>query len=1057
MRNYLEFLKIIEDHLAGLDSWSLAQSKKAERHQIDPDNAARKIQSIWRTRQFHKNFNANSYKKMIDMHSDPIDRTLSQYMFGKTNAIYKKERELSFLPRNPYVQQEVTSEIGYYRTDPLAALENIDDIIKIYDNDFSPKKFDYIPITLSQVLSLDNIIETYAHEFKDKIKVIHHPTDSNNLLAFIKINKSDSQFFQLKKILITLGLYSGSFISKVAGLGIKSSQWQLAVQREIHDQQNIGQTATLPQYSLPTTVRELKESAMVKSLKENKKHSSTQHLATTLIQLIDNIDDNAPVDPEAIKRLALFVDLVTHLYKQNYTRFAFILYCVIHELTLLFHKKQISIEYRKFLKAAQINTAKTFDLSETSPTIRYVAFPANSGTNALMLALDIAKKSSGGNVSIRLEGPIYFEFDRLKLAQATQDNSAHDIYLLTAGPTVWQGIYPGLDLNRIIRERIKQGINKPMTLIVDATSGMHRHLQIAEDLKKHILDGKVSILVNESHQKFGLAHSDQAQYGYVFGVCSTKHYNESKLNECEAAAEKDLQTNIDMQIGSYLTLCAEEPLEKIKERHFKNGVLMRDLLSKMGLTESKMLPDPNSIDDPERGLFIYVLSLSCLGRAIQKHFECRDSFGHFNSTWCECGPFTRLTVSASDQIDVFIEAAEIYFASFYSEKKMLAELSRVSKEQISTKEQGNLPHAEQIGLMGLIQTLSHLKYTPKTLIDQLEWSLAIKCMRERCPALVGRKSYQAILEQQEGQFLKENSTTYNPISAVIYRVSKMSFPLSSAPTLLALLNEYTEAGKSKKKRNNLVGLQAAIILCGHPYLKEDCCAIKNRLIANTALSQAIIDLDRFDALSSSVYAKLKSESIQPLSYHAITCLAQLAPHSDHLNVNKGTTFKSTVELVLRDESLAKAIIMLSDCHQLIVVINQRLMGFKATPEERKILLGLKEDLKKLLPVLEKTVYSGKLPLSIDGEQYSAIQTNLQQYIRFGQQSPSASHYLKIILIFLKNIIEQIRNFSISPGPSKSKVTGLSQNIIANFTFLGHKNQAPADDLSSSIAPIDPSG
>ena len=984
------------------------------------ERAVVKIENTWIRYRFHKGISSQPHSATVALHSDETDATLSQHMFGMTNAPYDKRGALNYLPENPDVSQAITSEIGYYRTDPLYALGDLREIIKSYEDEPEYTKYDYIPVTLSKSLSIDAIIDDYASEYRGKVQVIRHKTDPDNPMALIRVPRSETRFFLLKKALTTFGFYSGSFESKVAGLGIKSSHWQIALHKPGVGVEKSGATALDERLKFPETVKDLKESPIMQRLMVLSKNakSPTRYLAATLLHLINKLPDNKQINSEAIKRIARYIDLGTTLYKRNYDKFAYIVYCVIHELTLLLNKKEITVDYEELCSTAKSRTSAMFGLSADDPKLRYIAFPANSGTNALMLALDIARKANKYDkerTSVRSEGPMYYEFASLRLQQVTNEAAEHDVYLITSGPTVWKGIYPGSDLNKFIKSRMNKGrgADKPMTLIVDSTSGMHRNLKLDPEVKEYIKQGKLSIIVNESHQKFGLAHSDQAQHGYVFGVCHTDMYQEEAIAEYEANSKADLQQNVDMQIGSYLTLCAQEPLERIKERHFSNGHLLRDFFKKCKFSEENFIVDSNSSEDPDKGLFVYVNAFSSVGKLIIKHFEHRNSFGHFNTTYCDCGLFIRLCVTASDKIDVYIEASELYFASVYSKKQLVSELSVFVKNNLSSIQEPSV--SEQIEFIGMLQTLLHMNYKPKTLVEQFEWNFAIKYMKEHCPNLTGRKSYQHLLEVQEKTFKQATSSSSRMLEVILFRFSRVRFPFEKASELLTLVKEYEAAKKSKQERKNMPSLLAAMILLSrgqsHPSKEE--------LLSNPSLSKAIIVLEEGGAFSLDVYSFLKRKDIPEVYYEAIALM------------KSGPITPNALNFLIKtdNQNYAKSIVIYYKVEALLGVVDQRIKGFKASEYEKSKLEQLKTDINQLKTHLESDLLSGKPP-NFSDDKYTKSIESFADYSSFVQESKST--ILKRIGIILSNLIARILNFRTQAGPSRTEVKEAATDALSFF-------------------------
>jgi len=1013
--------------------------KKSEKTEKDQHEAALRIQNAWRRHKVQQDLSKDSYQAYQRLlPNDEVDKTLGQYMFGKTNSIFESREAMSFFPQNPYIPSKITAQTGYYRTDPVEALEDITDLVKKYDSNPDFKNYNYIPITLSRHLSVEALIQDYAPQYKDQIQIIKHGDSS---LAFIKVSKNDQQFFLLKKFLFVFGFFSGNFTSRSCGLALKASYWQIARNKQKISVKEGNEQGTLDKlkFRLPQTLSELKsDSRMVKlrSIASNDK-ICTQHVAACLLNLIEKIPDDASINQEAIKRIAFFVELASTLYEYNYTKFSFILYSVIHELTVLLEKKELKIDYEKYKEITKNNTSKVLDLPKDAEKLQYVSFPAYSGTNAILLTLDIAKKANQGKtVNIRSEGALYFELNSLGLVKVTKEEAEHEIYLITNGPTVWTGVSPGLDINKVIRDIIKKnnGIAKPMTLVVDSTSGMHRHLKVDPELKKYILDGTISILVTESRQKFGLAHSDQAQFGQVYGVCSKDVYSDEFLSRYNSGTVAELQDNLDLQIGSYLTMCAEEPLERIKEKHFRNGKYLRDFFSALGLGETIIVDDKNNIDDPERGLYVYIKALGQAGKAIKKHIEHRNAFGHFNTTWCDCGPYVRMAPSASDKIDIYIEAAELYFAVKSNKQELSNELFSLVRKNPNPMESASI--SDQIMLAGLLQALRHGGYKPKTLAEHFTWNYAIKYMREQCPELVGRKSYHAQLEAQQNYLAQVQSGDLAWIHNIFFKFSKKDVSFTKIPELLSLTQEYERAYKNERNQKKMLGLQASIILQCSTNLKHDVKENKEVLLNNPSMSKAVIALDKHNLLSKEAYSSLflTEKRLDTVHHNAIYALSEMGL----------LTPSSLNRLITRKQGYEKDILFLYDVHCLIQNTTKRMAGFKPTVTEKKKLGGLITSLNTLKKNLENNLFlDHKTHLSKD--ECNELATSFQDYIDFAKQSKS--NIFKRFVIALKNLISQIRHYGKEPGPARGKIEkklSVFKNKFTTFQQPEQSSKEPED-------------
>ncbi|OGT37462.1 MAG: hypothetical protein A3F11_02245 [Gammaproteobacteria bacterium RIFCSPHIGHO2_12_FULL_37_14] len=711
--------------------------------------SVKKIQETWRKYKFQKSFFKNSYEIYIKMHDDdPETKHLSQMMFGKTLAPHKQIRVPTFIPKNPFIHPEAL----YYRTDPTYTIaEELKSIIPSYEINPDLKSYTYIPITISNLSIVEDIIHQYAPKHEQNITILKK---ENSKLGFIKIKKNDERFFFIKKVLAIVGLLESNFSKTVAGLGVKASLWQIAINTidENHTPPiEINSEFKHAKKYLPNNLATLKNRNRLSKLISISKSEKipTHHLAACLFNLVNDIPNDVKINKNVINRISLFIDSALN-NRYDYDRFAFIMYCIIHEISMLLSKNVLDVTFKEFKQEAIDNAISAFDLPspKQNSQYQYIALPANSGTNALILTCSLAQKAyQNGRTAVIQEGDLYFEFKNLELTKINLKDSTNDIYLISGGPTVWTGIHPGLDINKFIRSLIERSGSdglKPTTIIIDATSAMYRHFKIDEDLKKYIVNGKLSILVHESHQKFGALHSEQLHYGRIFGIVDVTNYSKSLIAEFEKKATSELSENLDMKIGSYINIHSGKVLESIKEHHFRNGKYLRDFFENMGLQQSKIIPHPHNITDDERGLFVYGSQASSFARVIGKHLEHRGAFGHFNTTWTDCGPYYRISPSASDKIDILIEGSELYFAFNLNMKKLATTLKARITEMDSR--QNNPTVEEQIMLAGLLQALKIKGYKPKSNDEYAIWEQSLKYMRKKCDKLEGRKCFHEILD-----------------------------------------------------------------------------------------------------------------------------------------------------------------------------------------------------------------------------------------------------------------------------------------------------------------------
>ena len=151
------------------------------------------------------------------------------------------------------------------------------------------------------------------------------------------------------------------------------------------------------------------------------------------------INQAPPLQEDAVRRIALMLDMTTTFYAHNYSRFAFCVYAIVHELSLALIKSndtnQIEEEYRGFMKESKEATLKMLDLNEsTLINSEFVACTSISGTHAYIIALQLATKmniSGGTTPRIKTYAGNYFEYEFI--TRETSDSEA-DVWIFSAGP-----------------------------------------------------------------------------------------------------------------------------------------------------------------------------------------------------------------------------------------------------------------------------------------------------------------------------------------------------------------------------------------------------------------------------------------------------------------------------------------------------------------------------------------------------------------------------------------------------------------------------------------------
>lgn len=694
--------------------------------------AAKKIQHMWRGYKIKKSFAKDPYGSYLSMISqDDEQRLLSSIMFGRHEAELRKDAPDRIA--NPYIHNSAF----YHRVDNLAGtlLDQINKEFKISPEMLAGKIM--VPVTELKTVPIEGFIKKLGVA---GVKIMKDPSRS---IAIVLIPKGNSH---VRRSLISAGLIA--------------SPWEIAQNISPHalaDHKSHDKTRSIPpaktkkkldeaiyMNGLPETKDALLHSDLFNKLRKiaHNKERPTQQLAASLIQLIESDD---VLTPAAVKRIALIIDMANTFYANNYPRFAFCVYAILHELSLSLALKtkpeQLATAFNRFLSESKESLTKSLGLQDADLTnSTFIASPALSGTNAFTIAKNIAammKVKPGKTPTIKMYKPCYYELDTNEFSQP--GFSDPDIFLFSSGPIVnLDGLTPGVDINRFVHEKvIKTGRSKPTTLIIDATTTLYKNLHLDEDVKKLVKDGKLSIIVFESHQKFGLLHSDQAQYGRMFSLCAKGMYDEEKLQKIQHDAELDFNQHLDMRVGANINHCCKDTLEQIKQQHFSNGALFKNILTQANLISTHLVHHKYMSKNLEELYFVvpdYPYSWEYFGRLI----PFRNSFGHYSTTLSFVGHLGRLCANASDNTDALIISSRIYLAlSHRGQEKVILENSR---------ELDGISASEQIISLAMTQNMisPQLNVQPTSITGQITWYCALNNILNACQSLKGRDSYEEV-------------------------------------------------------------------------------------------------------------------------------------------------------------------------------------------------------------------------------------------------------------------------------------------------------------------------
>jgi hypothetical protein len=654
----------------------------------------------------------------------------------------------------------------------------------------------FVPIFMLETISASEAIERLNaryYQAQPTIKLFTNQEQAIGLIA-IPIYKADLPVYaNLNKQgegLIAL------ITAEISALGLVASHWKLASLltmsphiKHILDPLISNLTIAKIDYAKiyetfnkgPGTVIDFFNSSTYKKLETiayNKTYP-TFRLALICLKLFQKLTF-LNLSPEALKRITWILSITLNFHAKDYPHFANTVYSIIHEISLALLNKppqNLLCYYDDFERVTKTMFSNDFNLGfEELKALHFIAIPTGSGSQARITGLQIAAGmyfySSFGRrtkkLSIYILRPNYYEFSLKQykhLFNEVQDPNVADIIALSTGPIVeGKQLIQGIDINLLLKMRMKS--SKPVTLLIDTTTTLHRNLRLDDEVKEWILTGNVSCILYAS-AKFSLVHSDEAQAGYVVAFLAKKYFKQSFLQNIRQQSQQDYINHPDFRIGAYIISQCGTLLEEIKQQHFENGALLRDILSKeLNQLPSTLCHPPLALKKQE----YYFLNFphlqpnektaTPLYHIVNNQNKSRDSIGHFNSTiisfWesSSSNPTTcRLSAGASDTIDMLIEAAFLYLSVSIVEVKRELELKKIPMPQIlayslapflflqSTSLNKPLSLAAQILCVAI--GYCAVKLPDITILDRnsILQKKEFKALLLRCQALTGREAY----------------------------------------------------------------------------------------------------------------------------------------------------------------------------------------------------------------------------------------------------------------------------------------------------------------------------
>lgn len=625
-------------------------------------DAARVIQQCWNMFRIKSSFINDAYNTYLSLYSadeqESSDFNLSAVTYGLTNSLDYNLRRSPFVP-------PIKNNIFYHRfLFPWNANDNnlktsiiIRELIKLFDIDYLAEDHLIIPCLNMATLPVEKMLSEYL------------PAEILKLLEY-KIHAHHDEIV-LVIIPKNLGSHHAEVVQRVLSkLGLSPTYQTLAVFVK----------KIIPEYRFKIEGLRVSPHTHFSRTLYQKKVTSIHDEIACIAQAVNQLVQALPgtVSDQAMYRIRLLQDIGQMFYAENYYRYvSHVVYPIIYEIGLhLMKHKEDSFLRRLFSDFSSV-TEKVFLQSlglekEVLDNTFIASAMTASGCSAYSTAFLLAKKMRIDEAPKALNAyityPFYFELSELSSRNSMfiSSDSAADIYMGSLGPIV--DIYRanngeeksvvqlGNDINLLIKQYYR---GKPCVFILDTTTALYKNLSLDSECKALVNEGKVSIILFESNLKFRLMHTDQFQSGRVFVLCSKKYFSADDINRFMQNAEHDFKKHADLFISGYIAAHCESVLERIKQRHFDNGALLKASLEMAGRVTQRIARSPLSLANPEEQYFIiFDKSMRTLCRESSELFEYRDSFGHFRSSICD---INRFSAGASDVMESMIEFAHLYW------------------------------------------------------------------------------------------------------------------------------------------------------------------------------------------------------------------------------------------------------------------------------------------------------------------------------------------------------------------------------------------------------------
>ncbi len=847
------------------------EEKKQSTDSLDFDakirqkHAARVIQSRWRIFKIFKEFLIDGYGTYLTLLGNQEIDEFAKLMYGRVISGFKTKKNEFLTGGNPNVHEDPY----YNRSDHKFKTSSlVTDLIRDFGQEYDPTSV-YVPYLNMHNFPIVEFIELLKKELKigSESKVIEVLNYSEyDKLVFFKVD-TEKNFETVKSLLNCAGAIASPLSLSIAKLALRKMKKRIEhLELKKEEKSNSTKIFNAPHSfaALLPIIEQL--SPIINST------LSTRHLAEFLKNLLTSLGNyQFEIDKNIIQRIYFFLFSAIHFSKKSYERFGLLTYSIIHEFSLILYANQEKIEIEKYYQQFQESTLKDFSYfgleekkSSESASCQFLVAPTASGCNAFFIAIKLSQSlrstepEDEGKLQVLVKAPCYYEtpfvFSHLgekisifneNIVEEKSPSSfkGMDIICISTGPICDPGIfYFGLDINIIIGKIIEQNkpLKKPVILLIDATSSLYRNLKISSEYHQYIESGFLSLIVFESLQKFGFAHSDYPQGGRAIVICSKKHerFRKDILERFTDSAKNDLISHFDMTLGAWFHIYCN--LEILKEASFNNGPIYNEIISSSSkLTLSKqIITDEMKIGKQEPYFLLFGFHEYRDKFKLEAHFPTRDSFGHFVTSCCLMGISTyRISPNASDRIDSLIQSCALYFALAYTSIQLVDFLSFFFRN--SNENSINLK--DSVILLSVALAIANTEYLdlPSANYFYLNTTLLINTtLKFINPTLIGRYAYSKVYRYYKSH-IKLIIDYRDPYldSEIILQVLRNPKFLNFKKEILQLVELYCRVSLTFDKEEKLIMRKEAFNLIGFSLGRDKVFSANEHKIISTHQNQ----------------------------------------------------------------------------------------------------------------------------------------------------------------------------------------------------------------------------